>query len=86
MLRLSALQRVKNVHDVFLWVIGLWARVTVVISAVAVLLLLAVIHVVLSFTVLRRTREIGVRVAFTVDSGSAGDLTETAEYARDENI
>ena len=63
MLRLSELQRLKNVHDDVLWAFRLWVRVTVVISAVAVLLSLAGIYAVLSFTVSRRTREIGLRVA-----------------------
>jgi ABC-type antimicrobial peptide transport system permease subunit len=42
---------------------GLWLRITLVLSGVALLLSLAVIYAVLSFTVARRTREIGVRVA-----------------------
>ena len=42
---------------------GLWLRITVVLSSVALVLSLAGIYAVLSFTVARRTREIGVRVA-----------------------
>jgi ABC-type antimicrobial peptide transport system permease subunit len=38
-------------------------RITVVLSSVAIVLSLAGIYAVLSFTVARRTREIGVRVA-----------------------
>jgi ABC-type antimicrobial peptide transport system permease subunit len=41
----------------------LWRRVTVALSGVALILSLAGIYAVLSFTVARRTREIGVRVA-----------------------
>jgi ABC-type lipoprotein release transport system permease subunit len=41
----------------------LWMRITTVLSGVALVLSLAGIFAVLSFTVARRTREIGVRVA-----------------------
>ena len=62
-LRLSELQRVDEVTNEILWVVGLWLRVTIVMTAVALLLSLAGIYAVLSFIVARRTREIGVRVA-----------------------
>ncbi len=62
-LRLSELQRLDEVAHELLWVIGLWLRVTVLLTAIALLLSLSGIYAVLSFTVARRTREIGVRVA-----------------------
>ena len=46
-----------------LWVVRLWLRVTILMTAIALLLSLAGIYAVLSFIVARRTREIGVRVA-----------------------
>jgi ABC-type lipoprotein release transport system permease subunit len=46
-----------------LWILEMWLRMTLVITGVALLLSLAGIYAVLSFTVARRTREIGVRVA-----------------------
>jgi hypothetical protein len=46
-----------------LWLLGLWTRIIVGLAAVAVLLSLSGIYAVLSYTVARRTREIGVRVA-----------------------
>jgi putative ABC transport system permease protein len=62
-LRLSEIQRMDHVADDLVWTIGLWLRATLVLTAVALLLSLAGIYAVLSFTVARRTREIGVRVA-----------------------
>ena len=62
-LRLVAVQRVNEANNNVLWVMGLWLRITIVLSGVALVLSLAGIYAVLSFTVARRTREIGVRVA-----------------------
>ena len=62
-LRLVNVQRANEANNDILWVMGLWLRITVVLSSVALVLSLAGIYAVLSFTVARRTREIGVRVA-----------------------
>jgi putative ABC transport system permease protein len=62
-LRLLTMQRVNEANNDLVWVMGLWRRITVVLSSVALVLSLAGIYAVLSFTVARRTREIGVRVA-----------------------
>jgi putative ABC transport system permease protein len=62
-LRLADFQRLDEVMKGTLWVFGLWLRVSMVMTAVALLLSLAGIYAVLSFIVARRTREIGVRVA-----------------------
>ena len=62
-LRLVNVQRANEANNDVLWVMTLWLRITVVLSGVALVLSLAGIYAVLSFTVARRTREIGVRVA-----------------------
>ena len=62
-LRLAEIQRLDTVARDILWVLALWLRSTVLLTAIAVLLSLCGIYAVLSFTVARRTREIGVRVA-----------------------
>jgi putative ABC transport system permease protein len=62
-LRLPDIQRVDQVMDGSLWVLGVWLRGTLGLTAIALLLSFAGIYSVLSFTVARRTREIGVRVA-----------------------
>jgi putative ABC transport system permease protein len=62
-LRLVNVQRADEANNDVLWVLRLWLRMTVVLSSVALILSLAGIYAVLSFTVARRTRELGVRVA-----------------------
>jgi putative ABC transport system permease protein len=62
-LRLVAVQRVNEANSGVRYTMALWMRVTALLSGVALILSLAGIYAVLSFTVARRTRDIGVRVA-----------------------
>jgi predicted permease len=68
-LRLSNLQRVDEVNDSLLWLLRLWMRMTAALTGIAIVLSLAGIYAVLSYTVARRTREIGVRVALGASRG-----------------
>lgn len=62
-LRLNEFMRMDTVADDMAWFLGLWRQITSVLTGIAVLLSLAGIYAVLSFTVSKRTREIGIRVA-----------------------
>jgi predicted permease len=62
-LQVEQIMSFDQMADSSLWMLGLWTRIIMGLAAVAALLSLSGIYAVLSYTVARRTREIGVRVA-----------------------
>jgi putative ABC transport system permease protein len=62
-LRVDAVARMDTLSDAGIAFAMFWVRLLAVVSAVAMLLSMAGIYAVMSFTVARRTREIGIRVA-----------------------
>lgn len=77
-LRIEQVTRLDQMATPMLWFIGLWMRIIIGLTAVALLLSLAGIYAVLSYTVARRTREIGVRVAL----GGSASRVITATFRR----
>lgn len=72
-LRIEELTRLDTVTNDELWFFRLWVRMTAGLTAVALLLSLAGIYSVFSYTVARRTREIGVRIA--IGASARGVIT-----------
>lgn len=77
-LRIEAITRLDQLVTPLLWFLGLWQKIIMGMTGVALLLSLSGIYAVLSFIVARRTREVGVRVAL----GASARRVVTALFRR----
>jgi putative ABC transport system permease protein len=77
-LRIEQVIRLDQIVTPMLWFIGLWQKIIMGMTGVALLLSLSGIYAVLSFIVARRTREVGVRVAL----GASARRVVTALFRR----
>jgi len=62
-LRLADVQTLDNVQDVQVRTYSVWLQLAFLVGGVAVVLAISGVYSILSFTVARRTREIGIRLA-----------------------